>query len=116
MIGEPVDIITPGTRTDGYGNTLPSWDDATTVTVEGAAFAPTGSVNAASGGSEDVTLRDAVSDAPMLYLPPDTPITATCRVVARGLTYEVVGDPADWRNPYSGTKAGLAVGLKRVEG
>jgi hypothetical protein len=109
VIGEPVDIIHPGTRTDGYGNTQTDWDAGTTVTVRHAGFAP-------SGNTEDTNRRDAVTAAPTVYLPAGTDVDSTCRVVVRGLTYEATGDPADWRNPLTGLNAGLALALRRVEG
>ena len=70
------------------------------------------------GGSTEVSAvwRVAVSTQPTVYLPTGTDITPADRVVVRGVTYEVDGDPADWRSPYSGWRPGLSVALKRFGG
>lgn len=109
MIGEPVVIITPGVATGRYGDEQPDWSTATSRTVAGAAFAPAGAAELNSG-------RTAVIEEPTLYLPAGTVVTAACRVQVRGSTYEAVGDPADWRNPFTGARPGVVLRLRRIEG
>ena len=86
------------------------WTTPTETTVPCLGFSP--------GGSSEVSTewRVAVSTQPTVYLPTGTDITPADRVVVRGVTYEVDGDPADWRSPFSGWRHGLAVSLKRFGG
>lgn len=109
MIGERVVIITPGTQTDRYGNETPVWTGAQEQIVDGAGFAP-------GGMSEDNNGRTAVIENPTVYLPPGTVVSARCRVRVRGATYEAIGDPGDWRNPFTGWRPGVVLQLRRVQG
>ncbi len=93
---------------DSHGNPVASWGSP--VTVDGCAFAPQGSVESFEPG------RNAVVTSPTLYCPPGTSVSSRDRVTVRGLLYEVDGDPAVWRNPYTGWDPGVAVVLERVSG
>lgn len=54
--------------------------------------------------------RNAVVSGFTLYLPEDSDVTARDRMVVRGVTYDVLGDPAAWLG------AGMVVQVGRVEG
>lgn len=104
--GEPITIVTRvKSGTDDYG------DDTfteSTVTVSGA-FDPTIGIEYTGSG-------DTVVTNPQALLPYDAPVTSTSVLVIRGDRYEVDGEPNQWRSPFTGWEAGLAVPLKRVTG
>jgi len=110
MVGETVTRIRTADSTgdDPYGNPLPGADVETTLT--GAAFDPGGSLEPVEVG------RAQTVTTPRLYfiVPPD--IISTDRIRARGIVYNVIGNPALWINPFTGVTAGLVVELKAVEG
>lgn len=54
--------------------------------------------------------RNAVVSGFTLYLPADADVTAADRMVVRGNTYDVLGEPASWLG------AGLVVQVGRTEG
>lgn len=104
--GEPITVITRTKNgVDGYGDDT-STETSTTVT---GAFAPTSTAELTDGG-------DTVISQPQAYLPPGTVVTPTSVLVIRGNRYEVDGDPADWRQPFTGWNPGIAVPLRRVTG
>lgn len=109
--GESVDVLTAGTRTDPYSEeTVTDWSTATEVTHEGIAVEPRPS-------SEPVQdARNAVVSGFTLYGFPPGSVTAGNRVRVRGEVYDVLGDPADWRNPFTGWAPGLVVQVGRTEG
>lgn len=109
--GETVTIQTAGTTTDPYsGDTTEDWDNPTEVEVTGVGIEPRPS-------SEPVeNARNSVVSGFTLYLPPGTSVTAQNRVVVRGGTYDVLGDPATWRNPFTGWEPGVVVQVGRTEG
>lgn len=111
MIGETVTVLTAGTTSDPYsGDTVESWDDPTSRSVEGVAVAPGGSSEPALVGREQV-----VTDYD-LFFPADDPVTAQNRVVVRGVPCDVIGRPALWRSPYTGQDVGLVVHANIREG
>lgn len=95
---------------DVYGNPVFTWAEST---VDGAAFAP----EQASSEPTEVG-RASIVTQPTLYFVGSRPdITARDRVVVRGVEFEVDGDPADWRYPFSENgPGGLVVSLKVVTG
>lgn len=110
MIGEPVTRVRPGEKTDGYGATVADWDAATRTTIEGCALAP-------RREGEDRTMgRQGVIVGWTLYTPPGVDIRATDRIEARGETYEIDGEPGDWRRPSTDQAIGVELALRRVEG
>lgn len=109
MIGESITRQRAGSTTSRYSDTVADWSDPDETTITGCSFSP-------SGTSEDHDGRDAVIQGPTLYTPPGADIEAADRVVVRGVTYEVEGEPADWRDPYSTRPVGLAVPLRVVTG
>ncbi len=102
--------------TDPYsGETAPRpWDDGDhepdALPIEGVAFNPGGSTDLATDG------RTIVTTKPTAYCPIDADILAGDRLQVRGVTYDVEGNPAEWRNPFTGWAPGLAVTLELVEG
>lgn len=109
VTGETVTIVRPAETTDAYGNPAADWDDPTETAVDGVAVAPRVDTEDRSAG------RQGVIVGLTLYLPAGAAIAATDRVVVRGDTYEVDGEPGDWRSPYS-TAKGVEVAVRRVVG
>jgi hypothetical protein len=93
---------------DVHGNPVETW--AAAVVVEGCAFDPGGSVESVEPG------RNAVVSNPRVFAPFGTVVGARDRVTVRGLVFVVDGDPAQWRNPYTGSTPGVVVNLERVGG
>jgi hypothetical protein len=109
MIGEPVGVIRPTTETDRYQNVVLVYGDTATHTIGHCAFDP-------GGTNEVLDGRTAVITRPTLYLPPDADLRASDRVVVRGRTFDVDGEPAVWTNPYDGHTKGVVVPLGEVVG
>lgn len=109
MISEAVTRQRAGTTTDRYGNTVLDWTNPDEDAIDGCAFAPTST-------SEDYDQRAAVIQVPMLYAPPGADINAADRIVFRGTTFEVNGEPATWVDPFSGVEKGIEVPLRVVAG
>lgn len=109
--GETVDVLTAGTVTDPYSQqSSEDWDHPTEVPVEGVAVEPRPS-------SEPVQdARNAITSGFTLYGMPAGSVTAQNRIRVRGIVYDVLGDPADYRNPFTGTAPGLVVQVGRTEG
>lgn len=93
---------------DSHGNPIETFADP--VSVDGCAFDPGGSVEMVEPG------REAVVSRPRVFLPPGTVITARSLLTVRGLLYRVMGDPADWRNPFTGWAPGVVAELERASG
>ena len=109
--GETVQVLTAGTIEDPYsGETQPDWTNPTSVVVEGVAVEPRPS----SGPLQDA--RNAVVSGYSLYMPTGTAIGPQNRVTVRGKTYDVLGEPADWRSPFTGWRPGLVVQVGLTEG
>lgn len=89
------------------------WANPTSLVIEGVAFDPGGSAEPISAESD---MR--VITQPTIYDPSYADVTAGDRVVRAltGKTYEVDGDPAQWRSPYTGWAPGQVIKLKIVEG
>lgn len=109
MIGETVTILRGQATIDRYGNTTVDWTTPTRTDIDGVAVAPRTS-------GEEHAGRTAVIVGLTLYLPAGADMRATDRVVARGSTYEVVGDPAVWVSPYTGAQPGIEVAVERYDG
>lgn len=86
------------------------WTTPGLLTITGCAFDPGGSLEPTEQG------RTAVITQPTLYAPPNSDVLAGDRLVVRGRTWDVDGDPADWRSPFTGWEPGMAIKLKAVEG
>lgn len=92
------------------GETTASWTNPAEVTISGCAFDP-----GSSGETLDLA-RNVLTTQPKVYAPAGSDITAADRLVVRGVTYEVDGDVAEWRSPFTGWEPGIVVPLKRSEG
>ena len=88
---------------DANGNEAASWSPGTPVA--GCGFAPNGSSELADG---------RVAQTPTLYPPKSVTIGPRDRVVRRGVTYEVDGQPEDWEHPMTGWDPGYLVVPLRV--
>lgn len=60
--------------------------------------------------------RNAVVSGFTLYMKSGNDVQPTDRIGVRGVVYDVDGETAEWRNPYTGTLAGLVVQTKKVAG
>lgn len=108
--GEDVGILSPGTTTDPYsGEPTDDWSTTTEVT-ERAAVEPRPSTEPVQDA------RNAVTSGFTLYLPADSTVTARKKVGVRGKVYDVLGEPALWRSPFTGWEPGVVVQVGRVEG
>lgn len=106
--GEDVTFIRAGVKTDPYSGepTGLDWDAATETVVSGCGVA------LGSTGDSFLVGRNAVDVALTLFVPYGTDVTAQDRALVRGVVYEVYGQPFDWRNPLTGTEAGMQVFLR----
>jgi hypothetical protein len=111
--GETVAVVRASLVDDGYGNQTPDWSAATSTPHEGCAVAQ----GAKGGATEDATGdRNVVVSDLVVFMPAGADVLATDRLEIRGRVYEVVGEPFDWRSPFTGTAFGTAVYCNRAEG
>lgn len=110
--GETVTVLTAGLDQDPYSEDYAaSWEWAPTeLEVQGVGVEPRPSQEPAQEA------RNAVTSGFTLYFPAGTEITPQNRVVVRGGTYEVLGEPAVWRSPFTGWAPGVVVQVERVDG
>ena len=109
--GEPVDVLSAGTTTDPYsGESRADWSSASEVAVDGVGVEPRPSQEPVQDA------RNAVTSGYTLYMPAGAQIDARSRVRVRGEVFEVLGEPAVWRNPFTGWEPGVVVQVGRVEG
>jgi hypothetical protein len=109
--GETVQVLTAGTTTDPYSNeSAADWSTPTSLDVPGVGVEPRPS------GEPLQDARNQVTSGFTLYMPPGSAITAQNRVVVRGVTYDVLGEPAVWRSPFTGWEPGIVVQVERSEG
>jgi len=110
--GETVDILTAASVVDPYSNEseVEDWDNPTSVSVAGVAVEPRPS------GEPLQDARNQVTSGFTLYMPTGTPISSRNRVTVRGVTYEVLGEPAEWASPFTGWQPGVVVQVERTAG
>lgn len=99
----------PTVGSDGYGDPFTDWTTPTTATLIARGVEPVSS-------SEDNDGRQAVITGFRVYLAPGSDVRAGDRLVLRGTTYDVDGQPADWRSPLGAGFGGVVVALKGVSG
>ncbi len=105
---EEITIQVPATAADRYNNDTADWTDTTDTVVSCIVYPRT--------SSEDNDLRTALVSGLTVLLPADADaIPHTARVVARGQTWEVDGDDADWSSPW-GWEPGRQINLRRADG
>jgi head-tail adaptor len=85
LLVRPVTILQATTTTDRNGATSRSWTSPTLTDTTGWL--------AQNTATEDLNHRDGEISTWVLYLPADTTIAATDRVVLDGQTFEVTGPP-----------------------
>lgn len=78
--------------------------------VDGCAVWPFG----VSG--EVVVGEDTVTWDMYVLMPAGSDVVATDRVIVRGITYDVVGEPIRWISPLTGRQPGVQVNLKTATG
>jgi head-tail adaptor len=111
--GESAAVLRAGLVTDDYGNEVYDWPNATSTPYGGCAVAQGSRDRAAEDHTGD---RDVIISDLIVFMPSGTDVTATDRLEIRSRVYEVVGEPFDWVNPFSGTRFGTVVYCNRVEG
>lgn len=110
--GETVTRLRATAVTDPYSGEAngKSWTGPSQLDIEGCGFNP-------GGSSEPVqNSRNAVITKPEVYAPADADVLSGDRLVVRGVTYEVAGNPAAWVSPFTGWAPGLVIALDLVEG
>lgn len=110
--GETVQVLTAGTVMDPYsGDPSPSWNAVpTSVDVAGVGVEPRPS------GEPLQDARNQVTSGFTLYFPPTATLTPQNRVIVRGATYDVLGEPSVWVSPFTGWTPGVVVQVERSEG
>lgn len=110
--GETVTRLRGVPVSDRFSNesTALDWSTPAQLAVKGCAFDPAASTEPLEQA------RNGVLSKPTIYAPAGSDITAHDRLVVRGRTWQVDGDPADYRSPFTGWAAGLVVRLKAMEG
>lgn len=91
LMVRPVAILSPGVRTDAFGDSQPTWDSPTEVDVEGW-LSQEASIQNLDG-------RRAASTTKGLTLPAGTPITFADRVRIDGIVYKLTGQPTSAWTP-----------------
>lgn len=94
---------------DSHGNVSEGWADPITYAVYGWAPLEASSEPAESG-------RDAVVTTLQVLAPADVQVTPRDRVIVDGITYEVIGQPADYTHGPFDWRPGTRIALSRVEG
>lgn len=82
---------------------------ATTTDIDNCAIWPTTTAELVSG-------QDTVTWDLTLVVPEGTDILATDKVTFDSTVYEIVGQPQDWRSPFTGSTPGIVVQLKAGTG
>lgn len=108
--GETVVRVRAPLVEDRYGNLVRDWEQAERLDIPGCGVAPRTSDEETEQGRQGVIVGIAV------YAPPGTDVSPHDRVEVRGEVFEVVGEVADWRSPFTGWTPGIVVNLSRMEG
>ena len=110
--GETVTRIRATPVLDPYSGevTSLSWDVPDELNIEGVGVEPRPSTEPVQDA------RNAVVSAFTLYTDINPDVTPSDRIRVRGVVYDVDGEVADWRNPFTGWAAGSVIQTKRVNG
>ena len=110
--GETVTVLTGTPVTDPYSGeqTGTDWNNPAAIDVSGVAVEPRPSQEPIQDA------RNAVTSGFTLYMPPGVVVGPANRVTVRGATYDVLGEPALWRSPFTGWEPGIVVQVGRTEG
>lgn len=110
--GETVTFLAATTVEDEYGNTVESWESPTTALTK-----PHAGVEPRPTSSEVQDSRNAVTSGYTLYWLGETfDVDPQWRAIVRGETWQVLGEEAQWRSPFTGWEAGTVVQVGRVDG
>lgn len=102
----------PGGR-DVWGQPLPG----TEHTIAGCAFAPRATASVGLRTTEETYQSEQVITSNVLYAPVGADVGPEDVIVrADGSRWQVVGEPASWRSPLSGWRAGTEIPLQKVTG
>lgn len=107
---ESVTRVRPGTTTDRYGATVDDWTDTSNLAITGCAVAPRDAEEDRGNG------RQAVIIGFNVYAPAGADVLPTDRLIVRGDTYSVDGEPGVWTNPFTDITEGVEIRTRRVEG
>lgn len=107
---ESITRLRAGTTTNRVGATVPDWSDPAELVITGCAVAPRDAEEDHGGG------RQAVIIGFNIYAPAGTVVEPTDRLVVRGDTHEVDGEPGSWVNPWTDVEEGVEIRTRRVEG
>lgn len=110
--GETITRLRATAVTDPYSGqpTGSDWSSPSSLDIPGCGFNP-------GQSSEPLQeARNAIQTQPEVYAPTGSDILSGDRVVVRGKTYDVDGEPADWRSPFTGWAPGMVIALKRTDG
>lgn len=108
--GETITRLRPAVTEDEYHNENLDWSAPASLAIGGVAIA--------LGGTFDVgaTDRQPTESDFDLYLPSGSDVVSTDRLIVRGKTCDIVGDPFDWRSPFTGWAPGMLVRASIREG
>jgi head-tail adaptor len=109
-MAEKVTVLRAAASIDGYGDPVTDWTTPTRTDVYARGVEPRPS------GEPVQDARNAVTSGFTVYLPLGTDLTPADRLEVRGKAYDVLGEPAEWRNPWGGGFGGLVVQTERTEG
>lgn len=107
--GETVIIRHPGEPTgavDDLGEPIPV--EPVEEYVSGVAVAPRFS-------EENNRGQATVAVGLSLFMPEGTVVHPSAEIEVRGEVFQVVGEPFDWLNPFTGWRPGVQVDLERAE-
>lgn len=116
MLPHRITILTRGTATDAYGNTVPDWVTATSRTAAAYVRPASSSTGGPTSGDEYVDVGRDVIDRSFQVHTNDAAINALDRVVHDGVTYEVDGQPAIWTSAPGGRLGHTKFRMRRVDG
>ena len=116
LLPHTITIVTPVEVTDGYGNTVLSYnlDDGATTRQASAYVRPLGGTQGASA-PEVTDGRDAVSSAWQVHTN-DSAVTALERIEHEGVAYEIDGKPNIWDTDPRGRPGHTKLQMRRVDG
>lgn len=95
--------------------TRSDWSNHDELEIEGAAVAPSSSTDQV-GTSNTNTNRQLVITMMSVYGPTGMDVREDDRIRVRSGLWDVIGDKADWRNPFTGWEPGDEFPVKRVKG
>lgn len=107
--GETIGVLRSAVTVDRYGNETRT-DYTQVAQLYGCAVYPATSVDLGA------TNRDGTTTSLTVLVPPDSDVLPTDRLVIRGRTYAIDGEPHDWHSPLTGWEPGMQVTVYRVEG